>query len=140
MPLTRLIYYSSPSDTFDPASFGDIAAVAQRNNRERDLSGALLFDQSHFIQVLEGERAMVSDCYNNIVGDSRHKDLRIIQCQMADRRSFPTWDMLAMDETEHVEAVILEYSAHAELRPETMTPESIIGLMLAMSNRHAYEV
>jgi hypothetical protein len=76
MPLTRLTYYSE--NQLDPAQGSVVAQLAKilsasnRNNKPGNITGALVFDDLWFLQVLEGDREDVWHTFERIKDDERH--------------------------------------------------------------------
>ncbi|WP_233128838.1 BLUF domain-containing protein [Halovibrio salipaludis] len=96
--LVRLTYASTA--TFEPnesggieVSVGQILAESRRNNKKRRIGGVLHYGNGYFFQCLEGERDAVSDCYQRISGDSRHRDVKALSFEDIDQRMFPDWSM-----------------------------------------------
>jgi len=70
-----------------------ILAASRRNNPSRGITGALLFSQGCFAQVLEGPRAAVEACFERLKGDPRHRGLiQVMSTPLAQRR-FGAWTM-----------------------------------------------
>lgn len=93
--LYRLVYYSSnrvPAAR-TTAEIESILASARRNNAALDVTGALLFNDGCFAQVLEGRRAALEELFERIQNDPRHADATVLQFEEAAARSFPAWSM-----------------------------------------------
>jgi hypothetical protein len=97
VPLTRLVYHSrcALSDNTQQRleDLRAILAKSTENNRKRDITGALAFDDMHFIQVLEGERNDLWDVFQHIMRDDRHTDVRLVQFVEVPERLFGNWWM-----------------------------------------------
>ena len=66
----------------------------------------LLYLDPFFIQILEGEEAIVNESFNIIKQDSRHHKVKIIYKKPIQERSFPNWTMgFNKISDENVEAV-----------------------------------
>ena len=70
-----------------------ILASAHRNNPPAGVTGALLFSEGLFAQVLEGPVDSVSRIFEIIQCDRRHSDVTVLQNGPAERRDFPEWSM-----------------------------------------------
>ena len=70
-----------------------ILASARRNNARRGVTGALLFSDGCFAQVLEGAREDVETVFETIQCDPRHKDVTIMHLHQVEERSFGDWSM-----------------------------------------------
>ncbi len=82
----------------------DILATAWRKNRQRELTGALLFSDGCFAQVLEGPRDALEETFEAIECDPRHSDVTILHFHPVTERSFPGWSMAFAGEDEAVRA------------------------------------
>jgi hypothetical protein len=70
-----------------------ILASARRNNRECRITGALLFSDGCFAQVLEGELGAVEATFESIQCDPRHSDVTVLHVHAIEHRSFGAWSM-----------------------------------------------
>lgn len=92
--LFRLIYISEiDALSFNSQDLQDILFTARKNNGQNHITGVLIFDYSHFLQVLEGDNEIISDTFLKIARDTRHRHLRIVSAYNAERRYFENWDM-----------------------------------------------
>ena len=97
MPLVRLTYFSE--NQIDPTAgsvlrvLGEILNVSNKNNQRSEVTGALVFDDQWFVQVLEGERFAVWATFDRILEDSRHADVVIAEVVEIKTRIFANWWM-----------------------------------------------
>lgn len=92
----RQVFYVSRS-TASPESLDDLLESARRNNRQRGLTGALVFTGGHFAQVLEGPAEALERTMQAIEHDDRHERVRrLIDGPLAERR-FAQWAMALVD-------------------------------------------
>lgn len=96
-PTYSLAYFSRNRITGSPAQLRDhinqILNAARRNNSQRDVTGALLFSDGCFAQVLEGPRDEVESIFESIQCDPRHSDVTILHHHVVEQRSFAQWSM-----------------------------------------------
>ena len=95
MGLSSLLYVSNstiPSSDADVVS-QQIVATAVARNPELGLTGALLFTGEHFAQVLEGELDAIDLLMEAITRDSRHNQVRFVECGPLPERRFKAWSM-----------------------------------------------
>ncbi|WP_051719057.1 BLUF domain-containing protein [Hymenobacter sp. IS2118] len=95
MALHHLIYQSQAMVPFEQP---ELAALLQRSrnfNRIHHITGLLLYTpDGRFMQVLEGEQAVVRNLYfNRIVADPRHYNCRVIANGPGLQRCFTDWTM-----------------------------------------------
>jgi hypothetical protein len=70
-----------------------IVAAARSHNKDDNVTGALLFGNSEFTQVLEGPREIVERTFERIAADRRHTDVTVLSFTPALQRSFPDWSL-----------------------------------------------
>ena len=70
-----------------------ILVSARRKNPPRGVTGALLFSEGCFAQVLEGPREAVEDIFETIQCDPRHCDVTVMHLHAVEQRSFAAWSM-----------------------------------------------
>ena len=91
----RLIYRSR--DLIAPeqrkAELGTLFTAARSNNKDKQISGALLLSDTHFVQTLEGDETVVRDLFAHIERDQRHDAVSVIEEGTVDERVFARWAM-----------------------------------------------
>lgn len=97
--LYQVIYSSKASAPLTLADLQVILVDARAGNEARNVTGALIFVDGYFLQVLEGEQDTVLALVRNIVADSRHTDVKVFHEMEVDRRMFGTWRMAYVDAT-----------------------------------------
>ena len=105
--LFRLAYYSTnlikKSTSPRQSELRKIVASAGSNNRELGITGGLMFNRDYFGQVLEGDRASVSDLFCRIAKDPRHRSVVIVEASAIDKRRFDRWAMGLAEKNETAE-------------------------------------
>ncbi|WPP50328.1 BLUF domain-containing protein [Catalinimonas niigatensis] len=91
--LSQLVYVSVRNPSCTEEEIQKILAACKRNNKEKDVTGVLLYSNTHFVQYLEGEYSKISSLYDKIKTDSRHKNAIMINTAPIQERSFPSWQM-----------------------------------------------
>ncbi|HYF06396.1 MAG TPA: BLUF domain-containing protein [Acetobacteraceae bacterium] len=95
--LFRLTYVSRnglPGDAAArEAGTASILAVARRNNARLGVTGALLFTETCFAQVLEGPLATIEELFETIQCDSRHAEVVVLLAEPVAERAFGDWSM-----------------------------------------------
>ena len=66
---------------------------ARENNSARNVTGALLFNEEYFAQVLEGPQLAVEEIFERIQRDRRHGQVTVVDNGWAQHRDFPYWAM-----------------------------------------------
>ena len=70
-----------------------ILATSRRNNPRDGVTGALLYSEGCFAQVLEGPLAAVEQTFERIQCDFRHADVMVLESRAVDARTFGDWSM-----------------------------------------------
>ena len=91
--IRQVIYISQASRRLEDGEIDELVATASRNNRQRGVTGALLFIESSFVQVLEGEDEQITELLATIEADPRHTNMRILSDQEIGHRNFSEWSM-----------------------------------------------
>lgn len=129
--LARLIYHSEnhlgAKDGKMIASLNSIMSVSNRNNERDGITGALLFDTLWFLQILEGDREMISSTLRRLLTDERHDSVTVMDCQPITHRRFGNWWMgLAFLRGD--DAKILSQHGFVRLDPRRMSGDQAINL------------
>ncbi len=136
MTLQTLIYCSRPIGLRREDVYA-ILASSERNNAAADVTGVLLFDQDHVVQVLEGGRLAVCATFARILNDPRHQDVRIVSCVDARARMFAAWRMRHISRREADQVDLLRFSPSRTFAPEAMTGDALLGLCVELSRQAA---
>ena len=101
MLLVSAIYYSRAVNVEDTEEFrsrvDSIMSACARNNARLGLTGALICERGHFLQVLEGPRDAVSAMLTRIARDPRHTAMTLADLQEVSRRDHADWSMCYID-------------------------------------------
>ena len=93
MELYYILYISSATSWFSDTELNDILAISRKNNDRASITGLLLYADSKFIQLLEGDKSTVQQSFEHISTDPRHNDVTIIAEGNLKDRNFPEWTM-----------------------------------------------
>jgi len=106
--LFRLVYCSRntiSADKGDPAAeVAEILAVSRANNARDGVTGALLYSEGCFAQVLEGDLDVVQRTFERIQRDMRHGDVIVLEARRAETRMFGMWDMALAEPADPIKA------------------------------------
>lgn len=107
--LCRLLYVSRIAPAASErltSTMEDILVVSAARNRQDAVTGFLLADGESFVQVLEGTDALVTACYERILRDPRHTDVRLRFLAGIEARRFPRWSMCGLCLSELDDAIL----------------------------------
>ncbi len=94
-----ILYVSTAGNRMSEQELVDILKVSLRNNEARGVTGMLLYKEGErfgigsFMQLLEGDQAVVTEIYDRIVEDKRHHTIVPLESGDIEARSFPDWSM-----------------------------------------------
>lgn len=91
--MIRLIYISNAVNPLSKSELLAILTKSRSNNRERNITGVLLYSDQTFVQVLEGDERIVDRVFEIIKKDRRHHNVNIIERIPITAREFPDWSM-----------------------------------------------
>ena len=92
--LYRLVYHSrNCTGPGQEATVAEILARSRVNNSRMGVTGALLYRDGYFIQVLEGPCDAVEAVFERIQQDPRHDEVNLLMFGPVERRGFPVWSM-----------------------------------------------
>ncbi len=91
--LSNLIYVSVRKPKCTEKEIDNILAACQRNNDHLDITGVLLYSNTHFVQYLEGAYESIFELYEKIKKDDRHENVVMISSSPIRQRYFPSWQM-----------------------------------------------
>ncbi len=135
MHLVSLIYASKITDKIHEDGVVDIVQKARISNEKLDVTGLLCFDNSFFLQCLEGSREAVNKLYAKISSDPRHANAILLQYEEISKRQFAKWGMGLALPTKSNSVSFLKYSRRAQFNPFEMSGESAKQLLLALAKK-----
>ena len=91
--LHKLIYASQAIKPVDAGSLQAILEKARTRNEQDGVTGFLLYADESFLQILEGEEAVLSETFTRIGKDPRHQGVRLLQRSPISKRRFGAWTM-----------------------------------------------
>ncbi|MGC1067497.1 diguanylate phosphodiesterase [Pantoea agglomerans] len=106
--LTTIIYRSHISDDFPIRTLPAMVDNASKINAAHDVTGILLFNGTHFFQLLEGPEAGIQAVYQRICADRRHHNVVELMRDYAPYRRFGNAGMALFDLREHDRSSLLQ--------------------------------
>lgn len=138
MILNQLIYVSDRNKCENDIK--SIQTEAQYFNKINNLTGALLYTDISYLQVLEGSRKDLTLIFNKIMKDARHKNIRLIQCGDIVYRNFYNWSMLFLNANKINEQILFKHGIDKDLdvviQSDSISSEKICSLFLELIKRH----
>jgi hypothetical protein len=93
MKLTSVTYTSLARLDLQASDLEDIHRVARDRNALDGITGLLVFNGTHFLQIIEGSENAIDDLVVRLRSDRRHTGFEIRDQRKVDFRSFPDWSM-----------------------------------------------
>jgi hypothetical protein len=127
--LVRLLYVSRLADPSKPEAIEGILAESRIHNPALGITGILCYGGGLFLQAIEGGRGQVSELYNHICKDKRHKDVVLLDFQEISERRFGGWTMGQVNLAKLNASIVLKYSETAELNPYSVSGKVSLALL-----------
>jgi len=93
MPLKSLTYTSLAGLDIEAPDLESIHRTARELNALEGITGLLIFNGTHFLQVIEGDPQAIDDLVERLRRDPRHSSVEIRDEHQIEQRSFPDWSM-----------------------------------------------
>jgi EAL domain-containing protein (putative c-di-GMP-specific phosphodiesterase class I) len=119
--LTTLIYRSHFNSSVTFSSMFNMVAQANDHNSSVGVTGILLFDGTHFFQLLEGPEDAVLQVYKKISQDKRHDNLVELMQDFSPGRKFGNVGMELFDLRQHDEESVLQAVLERGTSPYKLT-------------------
>ena len=91
--LRRITYTSIATISLDQRALLDLLHAARGFNKFDDITGLLIHDEGHFLQVIEGPANAIDNLAQRLKRDRRHSQVEIHEDALVERRLFPDWAM-----------------------------------------------
>ncbi|MCU1169672.1 BLUF domain-containing protein [Stenotrophomonas maltophilia] len=114
MPIRAVAYVSESPDT-DPLKVDQIAADAAAFNLQPGVTGVLLFDDTRFLQYIEGPEDGLGIALQRVYGATSHENVIELNRGRVGRRQFPFWSMhwIRVDQMELGKVAISDWTGFA---------------------------
>jgi GMP synthase PP-ATPase subunit len=124
----QLLYVSAPLVPVRE-SLAHFVPLAQEKNKEFGITGMIVSGEEFYVQVLEGERALVNQLYKNIVKDDRHHHCTLLRYNEVQKRDFPNWSMAHTTIEEMTGNYIGVVKSADEITPKELTAIKAMALL-----------
>jgi hypothetical protein len=135
MSVYTIVYRSAPLFAGSIAAYlleiDSILATARRRNAEVSVTGAMLFNEDWFVQLLEGDETAVREIFGRIAVDPRHEEVEILFRSFTENRRFPEWSMAFVG---HAEAVRKRFADSPLATPGVkMRGQQVVDFMVELA-------
>ena len=93
MALKSLTYTSLARLDLQASDLEAIHRAARELNALDGITGLLIFNGTHFLQVIEGDEQAIDDLVERLRRDCRHNGFEVRDEHLIDQPSFPDWSM-----------------------------------------------
>lgn len=103
--LIELTYVSEPAQNMSFLGLMRLLYHSYSNNQALGITGALIYENNKFGQVIEGLEKDINALWQKIQKDDRHKNVRLIDSKQISERSFSKWTMVFQGSEEIAETL-----------------------------------
>jgi len=129
MKLASVTYTSLARLDLQASDLEDIHRTARDQNAIEGITGLLIFNGTHFLQIIEGSAEAIEDLIEKLRRDPRHTGFEIRDRRKVEERSFPDWSM----ELVRVKASYFEARDTIADRIPDSVPEAIQARLFRMT-------
>lgn len=136
MSIFTIVYRSAPVFTGSVADYisdiDRILATARRRNAAVSVTGAMLFNEDWFVQLLEGAEDAVRETFERIAADPRHDEVETLFEGSTEDRRFPEWSMAFVGDAE---AIRKRFADSPLAKPDVkMHGQAVVEFMVALAH------
>lgn len=133
--LERLLYVSQAAPQTELSDVFDIGQAARERNAEAGLSGALIFIDGWFVQVLEGPAPALCGTYGRILRDPRHVRLSLRSRERIYYRFFPEAGLILRTGPSLNPAVLRSFDYQCGFPVEDFPADALLGFVVELCRR-----
>lgn len=78
---------------YTPMDFSKIVSTSRQHNKDKNITGILVFDGVNIFQYIEGNGDEIASLYQRICLDDRHYEIKLLSKNIVNNRKFTQWDM-----------------------------------------------
>lgn len=105
MSIVQAFYISRCDPAVTSTDVRRIVGSSQVRNRRRGVTGLLAYSGQHFAQLVEGSAAEIDGLLQQISGDPRHQQMKVLQRLDSVPRRFSGWSMHLVDSVARVDEI-----------------------------------
>ena len=91
--LIHIVYVSFAKKALSEKQLQDLLKGIRKKNKEKGVTGLLLYNDGSFIQVIEGSEDTIKHLFEVITKDGRHNNIVKLLEEPIENRAFPDWYM-----------------------------------------------
>jgi len=133
MELKSLTYTSFARLDLTSDDLARIHRTARDSNAIEGITGLLIYNGTHFLQIIEGAASAIDDLLARLHRDPRHSGLEVRDERQVSERSFPEWSM----ELAQVKSTFFEARDQISKRLPPGVPAEVRERLFAMTEQIA---
>ena len=110
-PLVAKTYLSQSKLDWTDEAIDQLLERSKQNNATRGITGAMIYANGYFMQLIEGPQIAVDELYSAIEADPRHEVLSLLHNQEIKDRHFSDWAMEYRDSDDLGERALMTVHA-----------------------------
>ena len=110
-PLVAKTYLSQSKLDWTDEAIDQLLERSKQNNATRGITGAMIYANGYFMQLIEGPQIAVDELYSAIEADPRHEVLSLLHNQEIKDRHFSDWAMEYRDSDDLGERALMTIHA-----------------------------
>jgi hypothetical protein len=110
-PLVAKTYLSQSKLDWTDEAIDQLLERSKQNNATRGITGAMIYANGYFMQLIEGPQIAVDALYSVIEADPRHEVLSLLNDQEIEDRHFSDWAMEYRDSDDLGERALMTIHA-----------------------------
>jgi hypothetical protein len=120
--LSQLTYVSNRNPNCTNEEIEKISSC-KKNNPSLEVTGVLLYSETKFIQMVEGNFKIITGLYDKIKLDNRHRNAVMLSYGVIKERAFPSWHMGARE----IEGSKIDFKTEISEEDETIFNNILSG-------------
>ncbi len=105
---------------------------ARSKNRDLSVTGALLYNDGFFAQVLEGPLTSIQQVFEKIQRDNRHGDITALESSPIVARDFPDWSMAYVKAGSPAQATVSSETLQHAMRDPAVAGHNVLTLLRSL--------
>tara|TARA_B100002019_G_C20936554_1_gene434704 strand:+ start:229 stop:636 length:408 start_codon:yes stop_codon:yes gene_type:complete len=110
-PLVAKTYLSQSKLDWTDEAIDQLLERSKQNNATKGITGAMIYANGYFMQLIEGPQIAVDELYSAIEADPRHEVLSLLHNQEIKDRHFSDWAMEYRDSDDLGERALMTIHA-----------------------------
>ena len=110
-PLVAKTYLSQSKLDWTDEAIDELLERSKQNNATKRITGAMIYANGYFMQLIEGPQIAVDKLYSAIEADPRHEVLSLLHSQEIKDRHFSDWAMEYRDSDDLGERALMTIHA-----------------------------